>query len=96
VINEIPNNAATSNFIHENTEEYQESLIKYAKLYGFEFICSGELNKRICYEINAKGLSERYNIIKKIHNGDTFTILVERNAIHLHDGRRNRVNSKSA
>lgn len=69
-------------------------MIKYTKLYGFEFICAGELNKRLCYEINAIGLSERYKVIKKIQNVDTFTILFEKNRIQLNEGRRNRAESK--
>lgn len=51
--------------------------MKYAKLYGFEFNCAGILNKKICYEISAKGLSERYAVLKKMNNNEQFAIILE-------------------
>ncbi|CAD8142901.1 unnamed protein product [Paramecium octaurelia] len=65
------------NFLNENTEEYQESIIKFAKQYQFEFNCAGLLNKKICYEISAKGLSERYLVSKKVSDNETFAIFMK-------------------
>ncbi|CAD8076669.1 unnamed protein product [Paramecium sonneborni] len=76
VMNEHPN-MNPQNFLNENTEEYQESIIKFAKQYQFEFNCAGLLNKKICYEISAKGLSERYLVSKKVNDNETFAIFMK-------------------
>ncbi|CAD8146214.1 unnamed protein product [Paramecium pentaurelia] len=76
IMNEHPS-MNPQNFLNENTEEYQESVIKFAKQYQFEFNCAGLLNKRICYEISAKGLSERYLVYKKVSDNETFAIFMK-------------------
>ena len=56
--------------------------MKFAKIHDYEFICSGGFHGKRCYEINVKGIRERYFVLRK-SNYDAMTnmfwVVLEKN-----------------